>query len=129
MKKRVNLQTGLRNENNPATTYSTGQIVIVWENTIRFKEYKSLQNSNTGNTPASSPAFWELVYDNNLTTSGYFGEVLGSTCVVDKGEWLSTTSYSIGDMVVVKNIPTPLKQSDLTAYVAKTANTNKTPLS
>ena len=64
-----------------------------------------------------------------MSTSGYFGEVLGSTCVTDKGEWLAATAYSIGDMVVVKNIPVPKKQSDLTAYVAKTANTNKSPAS
>lgn len=119
----------IQTEYNPATTYNTGQIVTVRKNARSFKEYKSLQNSNTGNSPATSPAFWELVYDNNLGTSGYFGEVLGNKCVVDKGEWISTTAYSIGDMVVVRNIPTPLKQSDLTAYVAKTANTNKPPAS
>lgn len=121
----VSIQT----EYNPATTYSVNQVVIVRLSDIHFKEYKSLQNANTGNTPANNPAFWELIYDNNLATSGYFGEVLGNKCVVDKGEWLSTTTYSIGDMVVVKNIATPLKQSDLTAYVAKTANTNKPPAS
>ena len=113
----------------PSTTYSAGQNVIVRFNDIRFVEYKSLTSGNMGNNPTSSPTHWELVYDNNLTTSGYFGEVLGNKCVVDKDEWLSSASYSIGDMVVVKNIPTPLKQSDLTAYVAKTTNTNKPPAS
>ena len=114
-------------EYNPATTYSAGAIVIVRKSPLRFIEYKSLVSSNTGNAPETSPAQWEFVYDNNIDTSGYFGEVLGSACVVDKGEWLSTTAYSIGDMVVVKKITTPLKQSDLTAYVALTANTGKNP--
>lgn len=119
----------IQQEWNPGTTYTTGNIVIIRYGDTRFVEYKSLTSGNVGNNPVSSPAHWELVYDNNLTTSGYFGGVLGSACVVDKGEWLSSASYSIGDMVVVKNIPTPLKQSDLTAYVAKTANTNKPPAS
>ena len=114
-------------EYNPATTYSAGAIVIVRKSPLRFIEYKSLVSSNTGNAPETSPAQWEFVYDNNIDTSGYFGEVLGSACVVDKGEWLSTTEYSIGDMVVVKKITTPLKQSDLTAYVALTANTGRNP--
>jgi hypothetical protein len=114
---------------NAGTTYSTGQTVIIRKSPRRFVEYNSLTNGNVGNNPETSPAHWQQIYDNRANTSGYFGEVLGSTCVVDKGEWLSTTTYSIGDMVVVKNIPTPLKQSDLTAYVAKTANTNKPPAS
>lgn len=111
------------------TTYTAGNIVIIRYGDTRFVEYKSLTSSNTGNNPTSSPTQWELVYDNNLATSGYFGEVLGSTCITDKGEWLAATAYSIGDMVVVKNIPVPKKQSDLTAYVSKTANTNKAPAS
>ncbi len=114
---------------NPATTYSAGAIVIVRKSARRFIEYKSLVESNVGNNPETSPATWELIFDNNTATSGYLGEILGSDCVVDKGEWLSTATYSIGDMVVVKNIPAPKKQSDLTAYVAKTANTNKAPAS
>ena len=114
---------------NAGTTYSTGQTVIIRKSSSRFVEYNSLTNGNVGNNPETSPGHWQQIYDNNTNTSGYFGEVLGSTCVVDKGEWLSTTTYAIGDMVVVKNIATPLKQSDLTAYVAKTANTNKPPAS
>jgi hypothetical protein len=119
----------IQQEWNSGTTYTTGNIVIIRYGDTRFVEYKSLTSGNVDNNPISSPTHWELVYDNNLSTSGYFGEVLGSTCVVDKGEWSSTTTYAIGDMVVVKNIPTPLKQSDLTAYVAKTTNTNKPPAS
>lgn len=120
----------IQTEWNSGTTYAAGNIAIIRYGDTRFVEYKSLTSGNVGNNPISSPAHWELVYDNNLTTSGYFGEVLGNKCVVDKGEWLSTTTYNVGDMVVVKNIPTPLKQSDLTAYVAKTAsNLNKPPAS
>lgn len=113
-----------------ATTYSAGDIVAVYyENNKKFVEYKSLTSGNLNKNPLQSPSDWEYVYDNNYSTSGYFGEVLGNKCVVDKGEWVSTATYAIGDMVVVKKITTPLKQSDLTAYVAKTANTNKPPAS
>lgn len=114
---------------NPSTSYASGSVVVVRKSALRFIEYKSLVASNTGNNPETSPTEWELVYDNNVSTSGYFGEVLGSTCVTDKGEWLAATAYSIGDMVVVKKITVPKKQSDLTAYVALTANTNKSPAS
>lgn len=111
------------------TTYTTGNVVIVRYGDTRFVEYKSLVAGNIGNNPTSSPSQWEVIYDNTISTSGYFGEILGSACVTDKGEWVAATAYSIGDMVVVKKIPVPKKQSDLTAYVAKTANTNKSPAS
>lgn len=118
----------IQQEWNPATTYAAGNIVIIRYGSTRFVEYKSLTSGNINNNPVSSPTHWELVFDNNKDTAGYFGEVLGSACVVDKGEWNSTTTYNIGDMVVVKNIPTPLTQSDLTAYVALTgSNLNKNP--
>lgn len=117
----------IQQEWNPATTYSAGNIVIIRYGDTRFVEYKSLTSGNVNNNPLSSPTHWELVFDNNVNTAGYFGEVLGSACVVDKGEWNSTTTYNIGDMVVVKNTPTPQTQSDLTAYVALTvSNLNKT---
>lgn len=118
----------IQQEWNPATTYAADNIVIIRYGDTRFVEYKSLTNGNVNNNPVSSPTHWELVFDNNKDTAGYFGEVLGSACVVDKGEWNSTTTYNVGDMVVVKNIPTPLTQSDLTAYVALTgSNLNKNP--
>lgn len=120
----------IQQEYNPATTYSAGQNVIVRFGDTRFVEYKSLTSGNLGNNPASSPSHWEIIYDNNISTSGYFGEVLGSKCVVDKGEWNSATTYAIGDMVVVANNTPPLTQADLTAYVAKTgSNLNKPPAS
>ena len=118
----------IQQEWNPATTYAAGNIVIIRYGDTRFVEYKSKTSGNINNNPVSSPTHWELVFDNNKDTAGYFGEVLGSACVVDKGEWNSTTTYNVGDMVVVKNIPTPLTQSDLTAYVALTgSNLNKNP--
>lgn len=120
----------IQSEWNAGTTYSTGQVVIVRTSPRGFIEYSSLTSGNIGNNPASSPTHWQQIYDNNINTSGYFGEVPGSACVVDRGEWNSTTTYNIGDMVVVRNIPTPLKQSDLTAYVALTgSNLNKNPAS
>lgn len=120
----------IQQEYNPATTYSAGQNVIIRFGDTRFVEYKSLTSGNLGNNPVSSPTHWEVIYDNNVATSGYFGEVLGSKCVVDKGEWNSATTYAIGDMVVVANNVPPLTQADLTAYVSKTAsNLNKPPTS
>lgn len=120
----------IQQEYNPATTYSVGQNVIVRFGDTRFVEYKSLTSGNLGNNPVSSPSHWEIIYDNSISTSGYFGEVLGNKCVVDKGEWDSTTTYAIGDMVVVANNTPPLTQADLTAYVSKTANNlNKSPAS
>lgn len=118
----------IQQEYNPTTTYAAGAIVVIRKGDLRLVEYKSLVSSNTGNNPESSPTQWQLVIDDNTATSGYLGEVIGSNCVVDKGEWKSTTSYSIGDMVVIKT-GTGFTQSDLTAYVAKTANSNKSPAS
>lgn len=120
--------TTQQSEWNSATSYAINAVVIVRKGPLRFIEYKSLVGSNLNNNPETSPTHWELVFDNNTTTAGYFGEVLGSSCVVDKGEWNSATAYSIGDMVVVAKVSPPKKQSDLEAYVAKTANTNKNPV-
>ena len=111
---------------NPATTYALNANVYVRINDLNFIEYKSLQNSNTGNTPSTSPAFWELIFNNNTSTAGYFGEVLASQLSIDRGEWLSTTAYVTGDMVVLKT-GAGFTQSDLTAYVALTSSTNRPP--
>ena len=59
----------IQQEYNPATTYSVGQNVIVRYGDTRFVEYKSLTSGNLGNNPVSSPAHWEMLYDNNTTTS------------------------------------------------------------
>lgn len=120
----------IQTEWNVGTTYASGANVIVRKGSLSFLEFTSLVNGNVGNNPETSPAQWQQIYNNNINTSGYFGEVLGNTCVVDNGEWNSATTYAIGDMVVVKKIPTPLTQNDLTAYVSKTAgNVNKPPAS
>ena len=119
--------TTQQSEWNSSTSYALNAVVIVRKGPLRFIEYKSLVASNLNNNPETSPSQWQLVFDNNGSTAGYFGEVLGSACVVDKGEWNSATAYSIGDMVVVAKVTPPKKQSDLEAYVAKTTNTNKNP--
>ena len=120
----------IQTEWSSSTTYSAGQSVVVRLSDIEFVEYKSITSGNSGNNPVSSPTHWEVIYDNNVTTSGYFGEVLGSKCVVDKGGWNSAATYAVGDMVVVANNVPPLTQADLTAYVAKTgSNLNKPPAS
>ena len=118
----------IQTEWDSGTTYASGANVIVRKGPLEFLEFTSLVNGNAGNNPETSPTQWQQVYNNNVSTSGYFGEVLGSKCVVDKGEWNSTATYAIGDMVVVANNTPPLTQADLTAYVSKTAsNLNKPP--
>ena len=42
------------------TTYPIGDQVTVFTGTTAVL-YESLQNSNTGNTPASSPLWWEPI--------------------------------------------------------------------
>jgi hypothetical protein len=49
------------NEYDAATTYSTGDKVVLIDNTKRIY-YTSLINNNTGNAPASSPTEWERIY-------------------------------------------------------------------
>lgn len=120
----------IQTEWDAGTTYTSGTNVIVRKGPQSFLEFTSLVNGNAGNNPETSPTQWQQVYNNNVSTSGYFGEVLGSKCVVDKGEWNSSTTYAVGDMVVVANNTPPLTQADLTAYVSKTAsNLNKPPAS
>lgn len=118
----------IQTEWDSGTIYASGANVIIRKGPLEFLEFTSLVNGNAGNNPETSPTQWQQVYNNNVSTSGYFGEVLGSKCVVDKGEWNSGTAYAIGDMVVVANNTPPLTQADLTAYVSKTAsNLNKPP--
>ena len=111
-----------------STTYAINAVVIVRSSDRAFIEYKSLQNSNLNNPPASSPSFWEVQYNTNVATSGYLGEVLASQLAVDRGGWLSTTSYILGDMVVIKT-GAGFTQGDLTSYVSLTSNSNKPPAS
>ena len=61
------------------TTYSAGQMAGVLVGTTQTI-YESLQDSNTGHTPASSPTWWRVVA---VTYSAYSG----------------ATSYALGDIV------------------------------
>lgn len=45
---------------NGGTTYAAGDLVYVPVTSSTYKVYKSLVGSNTGNAPASSPAFWSV---------------------------------------------------------------------
>lgn len=112
--------TTIQQEWNPASVYSVGQTVIFRFSNMRFVEYRSLTNNNSNNNPTTSPVHWEVVFDNNKDTAGYFGVVTTDRLVADKGEWKNTTTYSVGDMVVVKAVPTPLTQNDLVPYVSLT---------
>lgn len=62
------------------TTYALGDTVSVTTGTASVV-YESLQNANTGNTPASSPAWWQ--------------EVATTYAVYSAG-----TSYALGDVVI-----------------------------
>ena len=69
---------------------------IVWDNTVIYdknaiveynnKAYKSLQATNTGNTPSTSPTYWSL----------YSGEIVAL--------WDTNTTYSTGMIVAFSNI-------------------------
>ena len=112
--------TTTQQEWNPASVYSVGQTAIFRFSNMRFVEYRSLTNNNSNNNPTTSPVHWEVVFDNNKDTAGYFGVVTADRLVADKGEWKNTITYSVGDMVVVKTVPTPLTQNDLVPYVSLT---------
>lgn len=64
---------------NSGTTYATGNLVGVTSGTVQTV-YKSLQNSNTNHTPASSPTWW-----------AYVGVVYAA--------YSSGTTYALGDIV------------------------------
>lgn len=65
---------------NAGTTYALNAEVSVASGTV-LSVYRSLQNSNTGNTPASSPLWWVLI---------------GNTYAI----WDSGTSYAADDIVI-----------------------------
>jgi len=90
---------------NGATNYSAGTIVSVSGSANSHTVYRSLQSANTGNTPASSPLWWEAlgtVYGdygagtayltNDIVTSSHklYKAVTGST-----GQALTDTDYWI----------------------------------
>jgi hypothetical protein len=91
------------------TTYSIGQAV-----NFAGVAYTSLQNSNTGNTPNSSPTFWgpfnwsnSTTYPLNATVSYHgvpwkslaAGNVGNTPPAVDAAAWNSGTTYTIGKTV------------------------------
>lgn len=67
---------------NAGTAYALGDLVYVGTVGQALTVYRSLQNANTGNTPASSPAWWEEVND-------VYAEYAGGT------------TYALGDIVQV----------------------------
>lgn len=68
-------------EYNGATTYALGDTASVTGSGNAVTVYRSLQNGNTGNTPASSPLWWEEIGD---TYGAYAGG----------------TTYALGDRVI-----------------------------
>jgi hypothetical protein len=62
------------------TTYALSDLVSVYTGTTA-QVYESLQNSNTGNTPASSPSFWNPI-------------------AITYAEYAGGTTYSLGDKVI-----------------------------
>lgn len=82
------------------TTYALNAKVSVLSG-FTYTVYRSLQAGNVGNTPASSPTWWEP------TSTTY-------------GEWASGTTYALGDRVIIA--ATHKQYESLQA-----ANTNKAP--
>lgn len=72
------------------TTYAIGDLIAVSNYTTTalggktVTVYRSLANSNTNHTPASSPTWWEVAYDTYM-------------------EGISSNSYHIGDRVVLNS--------------------------
>jgi hypothetical protein len=94
---------------NAGTTYSVGQAV-----NFAGVAYTSLQNSNTGNTPNTSPTFWGpfnwnagTTYPLNANVSYHgvpwkslvAGNIGNTPPAVDAAAWNSATTYSIGQTV------------------------------
>ncbi len=66
------------------TTYALGDYVSVADS-YNLTFYRSLQAANTGNTPASSPTWWEAV------STGYLA-------------WNSGTTYAVGDVCTSNHV-------------------------
>lgn len=73
------------------TTYALNDVVF-----SGGSSYISLQNSNTGNTPASSPTFWDLVAEAGAT--GATGAT-GSAGMVWQGNYNNAIGYFQNDVV------------------------------
>lgn len=76
-----------------ASTYSTGNVV---EYSLGL--WRSLQNSNTGNTPAPGSAYWELIYQ---------GAQDGDIAVIVNGASSDITIRKAGAWVPVSSSVTP----------------------
>lgn len=79
------------------TTYSKGQTVV-----SGGVFYVSLQNANTGHTPASSAAWWYSPLSAFLTASAIISAAQGGTGI---------TSYTAGDLVYASDATTLAKRS------------------
>jgi hypothetical protein len=71
---------------NAGTTYALGNKVSVAGANNSFVVYESLQNSNTGNTPASSPLWWKVLG----TTYGVYA---GGTAYVTDDRAIDATNH------------------------------------
>ena len=102
--------------------YRKDSTVVIRYSATRFVEYVSLISDNVGNDPVCSPEYWLETYDNNVQTSGYFGEILNYKCATDKGVWVDTAVYSKDDMVVIADVDRGGTLGKLTSYVARISN-------
>jgi hypothetical protein len=86
---------------NAGTTYAEDDIATVFTGTAGIV-YLSLQNSNTGNTPASSPLFWLAIGDTYALYSGSTLYVLGDVVIstTTHREYESLSGVSLGTMTV-----------------------------
>jgi len=101
-------------EYDSGTTYYTGSIVKVGS-----QIYQSLQDNNTGNTPSSSPTYWQAGLPSSEITGvikGFGGTVAPSGYLICDGSAISRvtyanlfsvlgTTYGIGDGSTTFNIP------------------------
>lgn len=81
---------------NPATTYALDATVSVAGSAGLLTVYKSLQNGNTGNTPASSPAWWT-----NIGTT--YQVYSGATTYADGDRVIDATNHLVYESLVNSN--------------------------
>lgn len=81
------------------TTYAKGETVV-----SGGVFYVSMQNANTGNTPASSPAWWYSPLSAFLTASAIISASQGGTGI---------TSYTAGDLIIASGATTLAKLADV----------------
>ncbi len=80
------------------TAYTTGQFV-----TSSGVNYKSLKDQNVGNTPASSPTFWQSTPASAAVNNGqgFLGTDIGRLVrlLSEPQPWDATASYAVGNVV------------------------------